>query len=200
MGRPVNNQGFFCNERYQFDAETKEQFEKIKIHSYITEVVEEKFEEYSSEQVYAVYDKVSFKGKNYICKEEVAEAEEFNNAKWEEYKAVGGLEEAVIVRQVGYNKYLVASLDGQRLGVVRLVKKSEATEVGLGYILAIDGNAKEHSVVKLLKNKVLAYVDDAKDEVEVYSFSYEIESVDGKQKASFEPVSSEVDVILETIA
>lgn len=200
MGRPVNNQGFFCNERYQFDAETKEKFEKIKIHAYITEAVKETFEEYSAEEVYAEFDKVSFEGKNYICKVAVEEPEKFDEAKWEEYKEVGGLEDAMIVRQVGYNKYLVVSMDGQRLGIVRLVKKSEATEVGLGYILAIDGNAKEHSVIKMLKNKVLAYIDDSKEETAIYSFSYEIETVNGALKASFEPVASDVDVVLETIA
>lgn len=149
MGRPTNNQGFFCNAESLFDSQPKDNFEKIAIHVFLGDALEDGF----------------------------------------------------IIKQVGYNKYVVSNNDGSRTGIVTLVKRADATKVGTGYIIATDAQAQAHSVLKLMKNKVIAYVDeDNSDAVDVYTFNYNsMLDQDGVLKASFEPVSPAVQVVLETV-
>lgn len=250
MGRPVQNQGFFVNPNYLFDAEPQSAFEKILINVFLEQdeapanwvknqqynvgdkvtngnkhyicetansqatftAVEKAPSAYSDASTYAVGDKVTEAGKYYICKTAISTPEAFDSAKWDNYTLTvfwkeftlggGAIEKGYIIKQVGYNKYFVSSVDGSRTGIVMLVKKANATSVGTAYITATDAEAKTHSVIKLMKDKVIAYVDeDNSEESAMYTFNYNIvNEADGSLTASFEPVSSNVQVVLETLS
>lgn len=250
MGRPVQNQGYFVNSNYLFDAEPQNKFEKIKIHAFLegetapsawqankayvvgdkvaqagkyyvcvannTEAVFSTVEvlpSWEADTNYIVGDKVYEGGDNYICKEAHLSIDSFEPEKWDDYEPVtywneyqlggGKIEDAYIIKQVGYNKYLVGAVaENSRQGIVTLVKEDEATSVGTSYITATDADAKTHSIIKLMKDKVIAYIDeDNSDETAMYTFNYNIKNEnDGTLSASFEPASADVQVVLETLA
>lgn len=211
MGRPVQNQGYFVNSNYLFDAEPQNKFEKIKIHAFLEG--ETAPSAWQANKAYVVGDKVYEGGDNYICKEAHLSTDSFEPEKWDDYEPVtywneyqlggGKIEDAYIIKQVGYNKYLVGAVaENSRQGIVTLVKEDEATSVGTSYITATDADAKTHSIIKLMKDKVIAYIDeDNSDETAMYTFNYNIKNEnDGTLSASFEPASADVQVVLETLA
>lgn len=251
MGRPVQNQGYFVNSNYLFDAEPQNKFEKIKIHAFLEG--ETAPSAWQANKAYIVGDKVSQAGKyyvcvanntepvfstvevlpsweadtnypvgykvyeggdNYICKEEHLSTETFDPEKWDDYEPItywneyqlggGVVEDAYIIKQVGYNKYLVGAVaENSRQGIVTLVNKDNAISVGTAYILATDAEAETHSVIKLMKDKVIAYVDEENsEETTMYTFNYNIitDADDGTLSASFEPVNANTEVVLETLA
>ena len=85
-----------------------------------------------------------------------------------------GIKECVIYKQVGNKKYFVKEVEDET----------------------------EHSVYKLLKNKLIAWVDEEEDDdLDVYTFNYDIyTNDDGELVAAFKPASEEgVEVKIETL-
>lgn len=114
-----------------------------------------------------------------------------------------GIKECVIYKQVGNKKYFVKEVDDEtKTAYVGLMKKADCTREGTAYITVVDGDEKEHSVYKLLKNKLIAWVDEEEDDdLDVYTFNYDIyTNDDGELVAAFKPASEEgVEVKIETL-
>lgn len=114
-----------------------------------------------------------------------------------------GIKECVIYKQVGNKKYFVKEVEDEtKTAYVGLMKKADCTREGTAYITVVDGDEKEHSVYKLLKNKLIAWVDEEEDDdLDVYTFNYDIHTNDdGELIAAFKPVSEEgVEVKIETL-
>lgn len=122
---------------------------------------------------YQVGDKVTESGSQYICKEQHTSSEAFatDSNKWESYTLVvywetytlggGVLEDAKIIKQVGYNKYLVAAVaDKNRQGVVMLVNKTEATKAGTGYIqVTTTGDASQVKYARKIIRNIIETFD-----------------------------------------
>ena len=156
---------------------------------------------WAASTLYNVGDKVTNSSAYYICKTQHTSSNAFatDAANWESYTLIeywdeftlggGKLEDAYVVKQTGYNKYLVAaSADVNRQGVVRLVNGSaEATEAGTGYMVVTDVNDGKttHNVQKLVKN--VAQCFDGK----VYSYHYEVAEGDDGLEGAFDKTNYE---------
>lgn len=149
---------------------------------------------WAASTLYHVGDKVSNDGSNYICKTEHTSTDDFSADSanldvytlvtyWSEYTLGGGaVEDAKIIKQTGYNKYLVSAIaDENRQGIVMLVNgSSEATVSGTGYIVVTDVNdgKTSHNVRKMVRNIIETF-----DE-KTYTYEYVVtESEDGFEGA-----------------
>ena len=114
-----------------------------------------------------------------------------------------GIKDCSIYKQVGNKKYFVKSIEDEtKTAYVGLLKKADCTREGTGYITVTDNENKEHSVYKLLKNKLIAWVDEEQDDdLDVYAFNYDITTnEEGELVASFKPADGEdVEVKIETL-
>lgn len=157
---------------------------------------------------YNVGDKVTNSSAYYICKTQHTSSDAFatDAANWESYTLVtywesytlggGSVEDAKIIKQTGYNKYLVSAVaDENRQGIVMLVNGSaEATVSGTGYIVVTDVNDGKttHNVRKMVRNIIETFDD------KVYTYEYVVTENDGELSGEFQKTN--IDCYPEVIA
>lgn len=195
-----------------------------------TDCTQETFEEkektpdaWVASHQYSIGDKVSNEGTNYKCTEAHQSSEEFaaDVSKWETYVLVtywteytldgGKVEECKIVKQTGFNKYLVeANAEKNRRGIVILVNGEEGTQdeegnplVGTGYITVTKNDGGETAnAFKIVRNIVETFptVADGKETKpsETLSWKYELTEKDGKFTGKFVTDKELADCVLET--
>lgn len=115
----------------------------------------------------------------------------------------GEIKDCVIYKQVGNKKYFVKEIEDEtKTAYVGLLKKDECVREGTGYITVKDADDNEHSVYKLMKNKLIAWSNEEEDDdLDVYTFNYDITTNDdGELVAAFKPANGEdVEVKIETV-
>lgn len=142
---------------------------------------------------YNVGDKVTNSGSYYICKTAHTSSDDFatDSANWDSYTLItywteytlggGAIEDAKIIKQTGYNKYLVsASADVNRQGIVMLVDKTDATVAGTAYISVTklaDSSTKYAS--KIVRNVIETF------DGEVLTYQYDLTEEDGEFSGAF---------------
>ena len=116
----------------------------------------------------------------------------------------GEIKDCVIYKQVGNKKYFVKELEDEtKTAYVGLLKKADCVREGTAYITVKDENENEHSVYKLMKNKLIAWANEEEDDdLDVYTFNYDITTnEEGELVASFKPADGEdVQVQIETVS
>lgn len=98
------------------------------------------------------------------------------------------VKKSTLVKQVGYNKYVVA--DGT---IVRLTSKEDAQkdkEKGMGYVVVTDSEGKAHSMSKLTKN-VIECFDGARFHFDFVLVTDETGKVTGIELAKNAPATIE---------
>lgn len=152
---------------------------------------------------YKVGDKVLQDGTDYICKEAHTSSDAFTTdvAKWDEYELVvywaeyelggGKLEDCLIVKQTGFNKYLVCAIaDNKRQGIVELVDgEANATKTGTAYIVVTDtAENRQHNARKIVRNVIETFDGNA------YTYKYEVsEDVDNQLEGAFNVEKDDVE-------
>jgi len=116
----------------------------------------------------------------------------------------GEIKDCVIYKQVGNKKYFVKELEDEtKTAYVGLLKKADCVREGTAYITVKDEDENEHSVYKLMKNKLIAWANEEEDDdLDVYTFNYDITTnEEGELVASFKPADGEdVQVQIETVS
>lgn len=189
MGRPLAGFGFFNAEK-RFDAET-ENFEKVKIHAFLEQDAEPSA--WVANTQYNVGDKVKNGSKYYICKTEHTSTDDFSadSANWDAYTLItywteytlggGAIEDCKIIKQTGFNKYLVsASADENRQGIVMLVDKTDATVAGTAYITITKlADSSTKYARKIVRNIIETFDGEA------LAYQYDLTETDGVFAGAF---------------
>lgn len=156
---------------------------------------------------YQIGDKVTESGQYYECTKQHTSSEAFatDSANWKSYTLVvywaeytlggGALEDAKIIKQVGYNKYLVAAVaDENRQGVVMLVDNTEATVAGTGYIKVTKITGTETKYAKKIVRNVVETFDG-----EVLTYKYDLTEGDDGFEGAFCKDEELVDCYIEVL-
>lgn len=143
--------------------------------------------------LYHVGDKVSNAGSNYICKTEHTSTDDFSadSANWDAYTLItywteytlggGAIEDCKIIKQTGFNKYLVsASADENRQGIVMLVDKTDATVAGTAYITITKlADSSTKYARKIVRNIIETFDGEA------LAYQYDLTETDGVFAGAF---------------
>lgn len=148
---------------------------------------------WTASKLYHIGDKVKNSTKYYICKTEHTSTDDFSadSANWDSYTLItywteytlggGAIEDCKIIKQTGFNKYLVsASADENRQGIVMLVDKTDATVAGTAYITITklaDSSTKYarkivRNIIETFDGETLAYQYDLTETAGAFSGAF----------------------------